>query len=357
MYLKLFSSCKITLGAKNSIILDVQRDSYVSIPNTLFFVIKNLDSSSIESVRHDVDEEDKEVFDSYIVFLVKNEFGFITDKPNNFIYFDYEKIDIPSNNCIIEFSSSIVDYNTIVSQLETIKVQALHINTYSKIDLTQIEELLNPIFNNTSIKFVSLLLMYNRGIKENDLLKLGYNYPFLSQLFVYSSPFEKSVYGEFLNIHYTLEAQVSIKSCGQIKSDYFSCNDYLYSESHCFNSCLAGKISIDKYGNIKNCPSMTQSFGNIKETNLEEALNHKDFKKYWKLSKDQIEVCKDCEFRYICTDCRAYTELIHLDKEGLDVSKPLKCGYNPYTAEWEEWSTNPIKQNAIRYYGMEGAYD
>jgi hypothetical protein len=33
-------------------------------------------------------------------------------------------------------------------------------------------------------------------------------------------------------------------------------------------------------------------------------------------------------------------------------SKPLKCGYNPYTCEWEEWSTNPLKQKAIDYYGM-----
>jgi hypothetical protein len=34
-------------------------------------------------------------------------------------------------------------------------------------------------------------------------------------------------------------------------------------------------------------------------------------------------------------------------------SKPLKCGYNPYTCEWEEWSTHPMKQKAIEYYGMQ----
>lgn len=98
---------------------------------------------------------------------------------------------------------------------------------------------------------------------------------------------------------------------------------------------------------------MLQSFGNIKDTTLEDALNHKDFKKYWNLTKDKIEVCKDCEFRYICTDCRAYTERTHENEKGLDTSKPLKCGYNPYTGEWEEWSTNPLKQKAIKYYGMQ----
>lgn len=97
---------------------------------------------------------------------------------------------------------------------------------------------------------------------------------------------------------------------------------------------------------------MQQNFGNIKDTTLEEALNHPDFKKYWNVNKDMIEVCKDCEFRHICTDCRAYTERTHFDGE-IDLSKPLKCGYNPYTNEWAEWSTNPLKEKAIEYYGMQ----
>ena len=62
----------------------------------------------------------------------------------------------------------------------------------------------------------------------------------------------------------------------------------------------------------------------------------------------KIHVCKDCEFRYICTDCRAYIE----DPNDI-LSKPLKCGYNPYTAEWSEWSRNPLKQKAIEQYRID----
>jgi SPASM domain peptide maturase of grasp-with-spasm system len=92
---------------------------------------------------------------------------------------------------------------------------------------------------------------------------------------------------------------------------------------------------------------MTESFGNIKETTLMEALEKPGFKKCWDINKDKIHVCKDCEFRYACTDCRAYVE------DPADIlSKPLKCGYNPYTGEWSEWSTNPLKQKAIEFYGM-----
>ncbi len=97
-----------------------------------------------------------------------------------------------------------------------------------------------------------------------------------------------------------------------------------------------------------NCHSMKESYGNIRDTTLREALEKPDFKKYWNINKDQIKVCRDCEFRYICTDCRAYIE----DPENIH-SKPLKCGYSPYTCEREEWSTNPLKQKAIEHYGMQ----
>jgi len=97
---------------------------------------------------------------------------------------------------------------------------------------------------------------------------------------------------------------------------------------------------------------MRESFGNITETTLEKAINNLNFKKYWNITKDQIEICKDCEFRYICTDYRAYTERTHFEKD-IDLSKPLKCGYDPYTNKWTDWSTNPLKQKAIKHYDFQ----
>ena len=91
-----------------------------------------------------------------------------------------------------------------------------------------------------------------------------------------------------------------------------------------------------------------KSFGNLSDTKLSDVLNHPELKKYWNINKDKIHVCKDCEFGYICTDCRAYTE----NPEDI-YSKPLKCGYDPYTGIWSEWSKNPLKQEGIKFYGIE----
>ena len=73
---------------------------------------------------------------------------------------------------------------------------------------------------------------------------------------------------------------------------------------------------------------MDKSFGNIRTDKLIDILNIKAFKKVWNINKDKIEVCRDCEFRYICTDCRAIRE----NKSDI-YSKPLNCSYNPYTNE------------------------
>jgi len=158
------------------------------------------------------------------------------------------------------------------------------------------------------------------------------------------------------HVFYSKECINSAKRCGRIGSDFFNINIKTFTEAHHHNTCLNRKISIDAEGNIRNCPSMPQSFGNIKDTTLQQALDHPDFKKYWNHKKDDIEVCRDCEFRYICTDCRAYLE----DPDN-EYSKPLKCGYDPYTGEWSDpiaigWSTNPLKQAAIKYYGMEDMF-
>lgn len=75
---------------------------------------------------------------------------------------------------------------------------------------------------------------------------------------------------------------------------------------------------------------MQKSYGNIQTTTLEEALNKSGFKDLWSIKKDDIKICQDCEFRHICTDCRAF-----IDDPNDIYSHPAKCTYNPYQAKWK----------------------
>ncbi|MBS0351047.1 MAG: radical SAM protein [Proteobacteria bacterium] len=68
------------------------------------------------------------------------------------------------------------------------------------------------------------------------------------------------------------------------------------------------------------------SHGNIKKNRLKDILNEK----IRFLSKDHIEGCQNCEFRYGCFDCRP-------DSNGRGTyQKPWHCTYNPLEGKWYE---------------------
>lgn len=350
-FLKLFSSSRIVDGVLNSVIIDLQRGIYIVIPKSLSFIVKKLDIQSIEDIRCEIEIESLIHFDSYIDLIISNELGFLTDDPSCFVAFNNQKNQNSKFNLILEDYNILLNRKDIISQLQSIGVSAIHISINKKISITILEQLLEKLMI-ADISYVSISSYFNSDINDYDLKVLTNKYPILASVYLYSSPNTNQINYDELKIIHNSSDFFSIKNCGTILPKFFTCNFSLFSESLNNNSCLYKKISVDEDGYISNCPSMPQYFGNIKETTLEEALHHSDFKKYWNVTKDNIAICKDCEFRYICTDCRAYTERTCFEND-LDLSKPLKCGYNPYTGEWLEWSTNPLKQKAIKYYDME----
>jgi SPASM domain peptide maturase of grasp-with-spasm system len=117
--------------------------------------------------------------------------------------------------------------------------------------------------------------------------------------------------------------------CGAVAPEWFVSQMESFTEARAFNSCLNRKLSVDAEGEIRNCPSLPRSFGNAAVTPLAHALAHPEFRALWGITKDQVETCRDCEFRYVCTDCRAWV------RDPSDPrSKPAKCTYDPYQARW-----------------------
>jgi SPASM domain peptide maturase of grasp-with-spasm system len=171
-------------------------------------------------------------------------------------------------------------------------------------------------------------LPYAEELKE-EILNLLKEHKRLTEIFFFNS--KKNAVEEKLGVRliYIDTPNLNKNSCGQICHATFSKNISHFTEAQQFNSCLNKKISIDEVGNIKNCPSQKKGFGNIETSNLIEVLNNEDFKMLWRIKKDDIEICKDCEYRYICTDCRVFIQ----DSKNL-FSKPSKCSYDPYTATW-----------------------
>jgi len=354
-FFKLFANCIPVKGANRSIIFDLQRGGNIKfIPNDLFEILLEFNKKkSINKVIDLYGKENKTTINDYVKHLLNNELGFLCDEDEFDLFPEMDLNFYKPNkitNIILELEK--IDskkLNILRTQLEILNCEALNIVTYFSLSFEDFK-LIHSIFNGSKLKSIEIITNFHESLNDTLFQKLRLLMNKFTKLIIYNSKENKTIeYKKFLlPIRFTTKNIQSFKTCGNISTDYFSIHKNKFLESLQYNSCLNRKISIDIAGNIKNCPAMLESFGNIKETTLEEALNHKNFKKYWNISKDQIDVCKDCEFRHVCTDCRAFIENPK-DK----FSKPLKCGYSPYTNKWEEWSTNPLKQKAIEYYGMQ----
>jgi len=349
-YFVFLESCSLVKGAKRSLIIDFQRATSFLIQNSLFeFIVEFSKNKKINEIYQAYDKSAWETIDSYFEFLTQKELIIFASKNELKLFEKINPIfDFPGeiSNCILDIKDIRDDILTLFRDLSKLGCKYIAVRFYSDVDTEFVVKICEESYKQS---FKSIYLYFsgpNTSINYGALLQKHIH---VGQIIIFNAK-NTTINATDNGLSKLTLSEVQMtneKICGYINIHNFNFNLETYTESIHHNSCLNRKISIDTEGNIKNCPSMSQSFGNIRDTTLQQALEHPDFKKYWNVTKDQIEVCKDCEFRYICTDCRAYIE----NPEDM-YSKPLKCGYNPYTCEWEEWSTNPLKQKAIDYYGM-----
>ncbi|MBV8326250.1 grasp-with-spasm system SPASM domain peptide maturase [Chryseobacterium sp.] len=351
-YFNLFSNILVTKGAKRILISDLQRNSSELYPLEFHEIIKQLKNKSVENILKNYDTESISFVQEYINLLVEKEYGFITegDWDRNFPSLNYhfhEPNEV--SNIFIEISSLSV-LNKIKQEVENLGVKHLVIYSHQKLLLKDFQNI-DSKFKNSVLNGIEIISPFHDDIDRNFIDSLHQTVDRIYNLVFHTCskiPFRSKDIFRFTVQFIRQDLQIS--ACGKVDLKYFNTNLPKVLEALNHNSCLYKKIGIDKDGNIKNCPLMSESYGNIQNTSLEEAIAQPAFRQYWNMNKDRIEGCKDCEFRYICTDCRAYTERSHYTSENLDISKPLKCGYNPYTSEWEEWSKNPLKQKAVTHY-------
>lgn len=106
------------------------------------------------------------------------------------------------------------------------------------------------------------------------------------------------------------------------------------------NQCFCSNIYVDVLLDIYPCPMERRlKHGNIRGNDLKEILKSDIIN----LTKDKVEDCQACEYRYACFDCRP-------DSNGAGVlSKPWYCTYDPQVGIWknvDEFIHNLRKENA-----------
>lgn len=352
-YYMLYANCILVKGYSKAIIMDLQRNNYVNISNKMADSFNSdCNSFKIESQI----TQDNISLPSFVQDLINKNLIFKTEEPDLFPSID-KKYKEP-----YKFTNSIIDQNKqssynlkeTLDQLSALQVKFIQIRFFDTTDITKTEEILKYIEKmRMSFLSVELLIKSTQDINTKKCIELIKKYNRISNIILHSASSNNFIPPIWGTTGYIISTDTHIKSslsCGQVNQTYFTINIKSYTESLEFNSCLNRKICIDVNGNIKNCPSMKQAFGNIKNTLLKKAIEHPDFKKTWNISKDNIEICKDCEFRYMCTDCRAFI------KNPKNIfSQPEKCKHNPYTAQWShQKGYSPVENFGV--YNSQGQF-
>lgn len=92
------------------------------------------------------------------------------------------------------------------------------------------------------------------------------------------------------------------------------------------------KIAITPDGQAIPCIMAREEIcGNIKKQSLKQIVQGIDLQKLRKLSKDNINVCQDCEYRYVCLDCRPLAR----EETGNLYARGNNCLYDPYKGIWQ----------------------
>jgi SPASM domain peptide maturase of grasp-with-spasm system len=330
-YFLLYACCIPVKGAKNSIICDLQRQVYFNIPNVVYEILTKFSRYKINTIKEFFLNEKNNEIDEYFELLVNGEYGFFTDEIINFPELDLSDFYYSGiiSNAIIDFdTSSNHDLKKILAELNTLMCESLELRFFESVSWERLLAYLSTTQDST-LRSVEIIIKYDAQVSKEEILSLTDNFARIKKVTIHASPFNECIETENANFFFSRDLIDSEKCCGIVSPWYFITETRSFIESHHYNSCLNRKVGIDKSGNIKNCPSMGQSFGNINRDAIINTVNLPEFRKTWGVTKDIVDTCRDCEFRYICQDCRAYIKDI-----SNDLSKPLKCNYDPYNAQW-----------------------
>ena len=217
----------------------------------------------------------------------------------------------------------------------------IYIVIKNKREFNSIEKFLH-LWDSEPIRSIELLIDFY--VENYVLNNLCVKFPRLFRVVCASSKGSNSISKNGKSIKHTQRSLQYLMNENHVSKNNFVISMDLYQESQYFNTYFNKKVFINCKGEISNHLLSKKIIGNILNEDISvliSKIKDDNFTRFWKVKKDLIEICCDCEHRYMCIDRR---EPLYDSKKNKWYHE-TKCGYNPYTAEWEEWSTNPLKQS------------
>jgi len=318
---KLFSDCIPVKGFTRSIIYDLTRKTYYLITNELYDFIRYSEGSTLEEIRNS-NLIDSKTLDIYLEFLTQRDLIAwidIADKDQ------FPAIDLTwespyeLTSIIIEIDENPYDWTT-VSQtfFKDTNTPYVALNFLSLSSIEAIRKILDALQAHP-IRGVYLYIPFHKEFTKEVIIELSSNYEKIVHIEVYNSPIPENYQLKQATVATTKKDQIVY---GEASERNFHCNISNITEALNYNLFYNRKLILSEKAN-KNNPAV------VDYSNIQRSLENSQLKELWEIKKDDVLVCSDCEYRYMCPDGRIPVK----NKRGIWYFNN-ECHYNPYICKW-----------------------
>jgi len=340
-FFKIYGNCFIVKGFSESLLYDLENGSYYPIPNDIADILLEIEENNIQvnKLNDEYGEKSKDI-KKILDYFVENNLAHYVSNPDSFpkINLDW-KSPYKIENAIIEFdNTNSFDVVDVLKQLEILGCQAIEFRFIDKFNLNYLSEILD-VFTESSFKYYSIATKYNKNISIEEYKKFAFKYRRISHLLV----FVKNQNDTYKKLKESMRSKPKViyldkdlkpNMDEQISTNTLIINIPSFVEAQKYNIGLNRKVCINKNGLIKNFLTHQKDFGSIRTIKIEEVIKTKEFTKKWFLSNDKIEICKDCQYRYMCL---SNSDII--EKNGKYYKKNY-CSFDPIKNIWEKGNQN-----------------
>ena len=315
---KVFSLCtdiQTFTGFNRTLVIDITRGNHHLISKKWSEIILKIDNCNKKELQEKITPEEKEIFHDVLSFLKKNNYIFEVDRN---VKSQFKEINMTFETpfifdlCFCEVSqANFKDIIEMINTHESYTFGGFHFLIYNLAD-EQLAEFKNRINS----------LELNKNI----------------ELYIASSKIDYFLADKSRNVSIH---EASFSNNKEMKNHFYEKFPIMnigmkqILESKDFNFFHNKTLFINENGNIVNSlfDQDPLIFRNIKEciknkNSLNDLISDQRFTQYWQLDNSKIVVCKDCEFRRVCIDCRP--PILNNNEWYKE-----ECSYNPYLSQWK----------------------
>jgi len=234
-------------------------------------------------------------------------------------------------NAVVDIDRQSVWGPSHVRVLCAVQCHYVQFRILERLEYSWVVDILNS-FDRSHVDHIQLLLPASYADDREWMQSLLDQHPRLNSIRVYGVPQTGERYSDAI-MRPIIWMGSSLDEYGPAK-ERMVITMTLFCESQSRHNYFNRKLHIAKDGAIGNAPETSGRFGNMNDIRdgqeMIAIVERPEFQTYWRVSKEMIDVCKECEFRFMCMDNR-----IPQPRASETWFHEKECPYNPYICKWK----------------------